>query len=148
MTQVPNKITIHCSDSPNGKSVSMEEIRKWHLARGFDDIGYHLVIDIDGMVSRGRPLNVVGAHVEGHNTGNIGICLVGATKYSVAQFGALRYQLDSLFMCFPIPKWELYCHNQWDTAIKQGKTCPNMSINNLLYWYVTQDEKAILSYKL
>ena len=40
-----NKIIIHCSATPEQREVSVETIRKWHLQRGFNDIGYHYVID-------------------------------------------------------------------------------------------------------
>ena len=35
------------------------------------------MIDRDGAVAPGRPETVIGAHVEGHNRGTIGICLLG-----------------------------------------------------------------------
>lgn len=54
-----------------------DEIRKWHKARGWSDIGYHYVIDRDGTIATGRPESRIGAHVRGHNTGSIGICLIG-----------------------------------------------------------------------
>jgi N-acetylmuramoyl-L-alanine amidase len=144
-----NKITIHCSATKNGDPVDIEAIRKYHKeVNGWTDIGYHLVIDVNGSVGKGRPLNEVAAHVGGHNTDNIGICLVGTDRFSEAQFAALRVELDSLLKSFTIPKWAIYCHNQFDTAIKQGKTCPGMEINRLLTWYHLRDETAISPYKL
>ncbi len=59
------------------------EIRRWHKARGWRDIGYHYVIHRDGTVGKGRDEGSIGAHVAGHNRGSIGICLIGghgATK--------------------------------------------------------------------
>ena len=53
------------------------EIRRWHLGRGFSDIGYHWLIDRDGKVMAGRMESIVGAHVKGRNTGTLGICLIG-----------------------------------------------------------------------
>ena len=70
-------IVIHCSATPEGRPVSVETIRKWHRDRGWKDIGYHYVVDLDGKVHPGRPVEQVGAHVGGHNTGTIGICYVG-----------------------------------------------------------------------
>lgn len=70
-------IVIHCSATPEGRSVSVEIIRKWHTDRGWRDIGYHYVVDLDGKVHEGRPVGQTGAHVRGHNTGSIGICYVG-----------------------------------------------------------------------
>lgn len=70
-------IVIHCSATPEGRPVSVDTIRKWHRDRSWRDIGYHYVVGLDGTVHAGRPLEQVGAHVGGHNTGAIGICYVG-----------------------------------------------------------------------
>ena len=72
-----NKIIIHCSATPVGREVSVSNIRKWHLQRGFNDIGYHYVIHLDGKISVGRPIEKVGAHCAYENRGSIGICYVG-----------------------------------------------------------------------
>lgn len=55
----------------------MDEIRRWHIERGFSDVGYHYVIHLDGTVSYGRPLPLPGAHCKGHNAHSIGVCYVG-----------------------------------------------------------------------
>lgn len=145
----PNRITIHCSATPNGQHVDIEVIRQDHIKnRGFTDIGYHLLCQPSGEMQSGRPLNQVGAHVEGHNTGNLGVCLVGTDKFTRQQFKALESTLDSWFMVFSIPLWEIWCHHQFDTAIKQGKTCPNLPIQNLFAWYHLKMDKAIESYLL
>jgi len=72
-----DKIIIHCSATPIGRKVSVSTIRKWHLQRGFNDIGYHYVIHLDGKISVGRPIEKVGAHCAYQNIGSIGICYVG-----------------------------------------------------------------------
>jgi len=147
--QVPHLITVHCADSPNGKSYPIERMKQDHLLRGFKDIAYHKIIQPDGTVEDGRPLNQIGAHVAGHNKGNIGICLVGDTKFTRSQWDALRNTLDGIFLTYSIPKTELYCHYQFDSAIKEGKTCPNFPINVLLLWYYqTVGEQAIAPYLL
>ena len=72
-----NKIIIHCSATPEGREVSVDTIRKWHLKRRFSDIGYHYVIGLDGTIHKGRPIEKVGAHCSYENIGSIGICYVG-----------------------------------------------------------------------
>lgn len=79
------EIIIHCSDTPEGKDYKADDIRRWHTAQppkgnGWKDIGYHYVIDIDGTIETGRPLEQVGAHCKGHNVGTIGICYVGGKR--------------------------------------------------------------------
>lgn len=76
-------IFVHCSatqpDWMEGKPLSSKvaEITRWHKNRGWGTIGYHHVIDRDGTVAEGRKESMPGAHVAGHNTGSIGICLIG-----------------------------------------------------------------------
>lgn len=57
--------------------MSVADIRRWHLARGFVDVGYHYVVYLDGSVHEGRPLAQVGAHCRGHNAHSVGVCYVG-----------------------------------------------------------------------
>lgn len=72
-----NLIIVHCSATPEGRNVAVADIDRWHRERGFDGIGYHYVVYIDGSVHEGRPLNKVGAHCKGHNAHSIGICYIG-----------------------------------------------------------------------
>lgn len=71
------EIINHCTATPEGKDYTVADIRAWHKARGWSDIGYHYVVYRDGRVTVGRPVGQIGAHVEGHNTGTIGISYVG-----------------------------------------------------------------------
>ena len=71
------EIIIHCTATPEGREVKMSEIRQWHKARGFSDVGYHYVIHLDGTVEPGRDVDLVGAHCTGHNAHSIGVCYVG-----------------------------------------------------------------------
>ena len=72
-----NTIVIHCSATKEGVEYNREHIKKWHLQRGFKDIGYHFIVRLDGTIEIGRPLNKVGAHVSGYNANTIGICYIG-----------------------------------------------------------------------
>lgn len=73
-----NKIIIHCTATPEGRNVSVDTIRKWHVeGNGWQDIGYHFIIALDGEVEEGRPLEKTGAHTKGSNWDSIGIAYVG-----------------------------------------------------------------------
>lgn len=72
-----DKIIVHCSATPEGKDYSVDTIRKWHLQRGFSDIGYHYIIYRDGSIHIGRDEFVIGAHCKGHNSNSIGVCYIG-----------------------------------------------------------------------
>lgn len=71
------EIIIHCSATPIGKNYTVEDIDKWHKAKGWKGIGYHYVIYLDGSVHKGRPEEEIGAHCKGHNSNSIGVCYIG-----------------------------------------------------------------------
>ena len=70
-------IVIHCAYTKLSMTTDVNRIRKWHLKRGFNDIGYHYYIRIDGSLEIGRPVDIAGAHVKGYNSNSIGICYEG-----------------------------------------------------------------------
>lgn len=77
-----DEIILHCSATEAGEDIKAADIRRWHTlpkprGRGWRDIGYHYVVDLDGTIEAGRPVDQVGAHVSGHNQTTIGICYVG-----------------------------------------------------------------------
>lgn len=72
-----NMIIVHCTATIEGIDYSVAEIRRWHLKRGFSDIGYHYLIGIDGKVHEGRNVNISGAHTKYYNAHSIGVCYVG-----------------------------------------------------------------------
>ena len=99
------KIIVHCTATPEGRDVTVEDIDGWHRARGFEGIGYHYVVYRDGTVHRGRPLERTGAHCRGQNARSIGVCYVGglaadghtpADTRTPAQREALRGLVDEL----------------------------------------------------
>lgn len=75
--QATHLIVVHCSATGPRADIGVADITRWHRQRGFDTIGYHYVIRRDGTRETGRPENTVGAHVRGHNSNSIGVCLAG-----------------------------------------------------------------------
>ncbi len=73
-------IAIHCTATPEGNDVTVEQIRKNHRAQGWSDIGYHYVIYRDGTVNLGRDVDFAGAHVSGYNANSIGVSYVGGLE--------------------------------------------------------------------
>lgn len=113
-------------------AAKVAEIRRWHTVdRGWSDIGYHLLIDRDGTVAEGRPLERTGAHVRGRNTGTIGICLLGGhgsaetdafhDNFTIGQNAALKEQIAALKARFGDLK--ISGHNQY-----AAKACPGFSV--------------------
>ena len=70
-------IIVHCTATPRGRHVTVDDVDRWHRARGFDGIGYHYLVYLDGSVHIGRAEERVGAHCLGHNATSIGVCYVG-----------------------------------------------------------------------
>ena len=71
------KIILHCSATRERQAFTAKDIDLWHRRQGFQMIGYHYVILLDGTVETGRPLEQPGAHTYGHNANSIGICYIG-----------------------------------------------------------------------
>lgn len=70
-------IIIHCSATRPGQDVGAADIDRWHRQRGFDGIGYHYVVRLDGTIEEGRPYPREGAHALGWNQRAVGICYIG-----------------------------------------------------------------------
>jgi len=75
-------IIIHCAATKPSMDIGVAEIRRWHKARGFTDVGYHYIVRRNGNIEEGRRLDAVGAHARGYNDRSIGICCVGGVDES------------------------------------------------------------------
>ena len=73
-------IVDHCSATEEGVEVSVETLRRWHKNRGFKDVGYHVIVHLDGSAEEGRDIREAGAHAKGYNEESIGICYIGGLK--------------------------------------------------------------------
>lgn len=128
-------ITVHCSATKAKMNIGAKEIDRMHKERSFSGIGYHYVIRRDGTVEKGRPDNQVGAHVGGHNTANLGVCLVGGiaenmapeNNFTDAQFTALRKLLGELKTRHPNAK--ILGHRDWPGV---AKACPCFDVRSWL----------------
>lgn len=72
-----NLVIWHCSATMEGEEFSVYDIDRWHKARGFRKVGYHIVVLLDGSLQFGREIWEVGAHAKGHNRNSIGVCYIG-----------------------------------------------------------------------
>lgn len=71
-------IVVHCTGSAYGTDLSAADIRRMHVKdKGWADIGYHYVVRLDGTIEPGRDVDIIGAHVSGHNAHSIGVVYVG-----------------------------------------------------------------------
>lgn len=89
-----NEIILHCTATPAGMEVTVEEIDRWHRRRGFESCGYHYVVYLDGSVHLGRPVALAGAHCKGHNAHSIGVCYVGGLDWQGRPANTLTPEQD------------------------------------------------------
>lgn len=107
-----NLIVVHCTATPSGRDCTAADIRRYHLSRGFSDIGYHYLVRLNGDIEAGRPESLVGAHAKGHNAGSIGVAYIGGLDRNgnpcdtrtAAQREALRTLLTRLRRRYPAAK--------------------------------------------
>ena len=128
-----DKIIIHCSATPEGKDFTIKDIRNWHLARGFSDIGYHFVIYRDGSVHKGRAIDFAGAHTTGQNKHSIGICYIGGCaadgktpkdSRTPEQRFALFKLVYELMQQYNIPISKVFGHREF-----ANKACPSFDMS-------------------
>jgi len=81
-----NRITVHHDGMPpvtlrskNDAASRLEQIRRAHINHDppWADIGYHYIIDPQGRIWEGRPVQYQGAHVKNNNEHNLGVMVLG-----------------------------------------------------------------------
>lgn len=75
-----DELIWHCAATPEGRDFTVADIRAWHKARGWSDIGYHFVVYRDGRIMLGRPIGQIGSHVSGRNARTLGGCYIGGVS--------------------------------------------------------------------
>lgn len=127
----PNRITVH-HDAMHwegghnfAKSVDrLRTIRKGHVGRGWNDIGYHFAIDGRGRIWQCRPLQFQGAHVKGENPRNLGILMMGnfeEQKPTRNQVKALDDALTKFCAFYKVPGRRIYGHRELGQTACPGK---------------------------
>ena len=133
-------IIIHCSATREGQDIKAKTIKQWHKERGFDDIGYHYVIDLDGTIEKGREEDLVGAHCKGHNATSIGICYVGGCDKNLKpkdtrtpeQKRSMLSLVRKLVNKYKIPVTQIWAHHDFD----KHKACPSFDISEFRKDYI------------
>lgn len=115
------KIIVHHSASP---PVSLEKIDEWHKERGFNQVGYHFVIQAGGLVRLGRRPDVRGAHCKGHNSDSIGVCVVGSFEdgnpVPGSQWVALVSLVGDLIGQYSLSVRDVYGHKELGNTLCPG----------------------------
>lgn len=127
-----NMIILHCSATREGQDFTVDDIRKWHKQRGFEDVGYHFIIYRDGTVVKGREESLQGAHCTGKNATSIGICYIGGCDKNMkakdtrteAQKQAMYKLVKDLMQKYHIPLVDVHGHYEY-----ANKACPSFKID-------------------
>lgn len=117
------------------------QIDAWHRAQGWNKIGYHFVVRLDGTIEEGRLLSEAGAHVRGLNRQAIGICFSGHGDLKPLTEAQLRAGVSlTVALCrwWNIPAHRVIGHREVNELIKAGalgveyrvsKTCPGRLVD-------------------
>lgn len=125
-----DKIIIHCTATPESRVTTVADVTAWHKQRGFNTIGYHWLIGLNGEVWKGRDESIVGAHCEGKNSTSIGICYVGGLAKdgktakdtrTPAQNASLLKLVKELKVKYPYAT--IHGHNEF-----AQKACPSFNV--------------------
>lgn len=132
-----NKIIIHCTATPEGRDVSIDDVRDWHVnGNRWFDVGYHFLIRLDGTIETGRDISQIGAHCVGHNKYSIAICYVGGMNKKNTkpkdtrtdeQRESLRVLIDKITKKFP--DVEILGHRD----LNPKKACPSFDVSKEKY---------------
>lgn len=144
MTRQITHIVIHCAATPEGKVFTAANIDAWHRALGWNGIGYHKVIRLDGTIENGRPDHVPGSHVAGHNKNTIGICYIGGVdangKPKDTRTQAQKRALADLVRRYAAkyPGAKVLGHRDFP-GVK--KACPSFNVSE---WWATESRRCSL----
>lgn len=127
------RIVIHHTVTPDGDGLlDLEAIRRFHTdspprGRGWSDIGYHWVVEKVGAGSyaavMARPMYRNGSHVGGHNTGSLGVALVGdysASEPPRAQYDAAAELCAALCRTLGIRTDQIFPHRHFKSTACPG----------------------------
>jgi hypothetical protein len=140
MSKVASKfLVIHCSDSDFGSAALID---RWHRERGFSKIGYHRVYlngyecrgprkkeDIVGAYEVGRSDSEVGAHCAGLNAVSDGWCIIGKKSFDEKLLNCVARDAAEWLRERGLPVSACIGHYETDSGKRQGKTCPNINMD-------------------
>lgn len=125
---IPIYLIVHTAAFKGDADI--DKVREWHLARGFNDVGYHWYIRRDGTLQQGRKENVKGAHClhMGMNHKSIGVCFEGHgdfEKPTVAQLATFKALYEDIKGRWGIPVQNVLGHRETGAP----KTCPGTKVD-------------------
>ena len=140
-------LVIHCTATPEGREVSVAEIRRWHtapppVARGWKQVGYTDLVHLDGRIERladnNEDANVdpweVTNGAAGYNSVSRHIVYVGGCDNHLApkdtrteaQREVLKRYVEDFHARFP--QVRIVGHHE----LNPGKACPSFDVSKWL----------------
>lgn len=142
----PTRVTVHHEGAKTFESTSLQvtarrihNIQEYHQsARGWSDIGYHIIVDPAGRAWEGRSLATLGAHAGNRkaNLNNLGIMLLGnfnLQQPSSEQRATLLAILEGALRAWSIPQSQVFTHGEVRVAAGLGATdCPGENVAEIV----------------
>lgn len=142
------EIIIHCTATL--PSATPQSIKKHHIEKnGWKDVGYHFIIDEEGIIWRGRPIEETGAHCIMHNQNSIGIAYIGGLKQNGKTANTINTKqritilklVNAIKCIYRITEDNVRMHNEF-----AAKECPCFS--RLKYQTMMQNTQAFENVQL
>ena len=134
LEHTPSTFTVHHTEGAQPMTEAdaikeMQFIQDFHQnTRKWIDIAYHFLIDGQGNIYQGRPVNVVGSHVKNKNTNNVGISVMGnfqppsKGQPTQAQLDAVVKIIHGVTQLYNISMTRLYAHREEEATDCPGDT--------------------------
>lgn len=122
-------IALHHAEA---STCTARQVDEWHKSNGWIGIGYHFFVRKDGSIYRGRPLDKLGAHVQGMNNRSVGICAEGAYSRETMPFAqkkAIAELIDYLKTNY-YPNARIVGHKEIGSSDCPGSNYPLEELKN------------------
>lgn len=135
-------IAIHHSATTSGNA---EAFARYHVNElGWPGIGYHYVVDKDGLISRCHDLEIISYHVGNSNNFAVGICMVG--DFRTQTLGSAQREATVKLTRSLMSELTISVENVWGHTEFPGyswKPCPSISMKSFRNWI--KDKRGSLS---
>ena len=123
----------HTAVSREKNSKQFDAVRRYHINKGWGDIGYAYFIEPDGSLMKGRPDDVSQAHVKEDkmNYKSLGVCLTGNFDIELPtekQLKTLNILLANLRNKYNLTRDKVKFHRDYATY----KSCPGLFFTSSL----------------
>ncbi|MCS7186142.1 MAG: peptidoglycan recognition family protein [Armatimonadota bacterium] len=115
--------------------------RVHRVSRKFKGIGYHFVIFPNGLIGLGRDVSEVGAHVKGHNSKFLGVCLLGnfnKDEMKEDQYISLWFVLTSLVVRLGLLPEQIWFHRDFAATDCPGEKLKREQIRNAVRRHIEE----------